>query len=253
MLRTRRGRTRPPLLLTSSVVSLALLAGAAPEARAEEGTPIDLETADGPTACRELRERNAKELWAYEESQPPEPYRYPRARLFLNAPWGNFFRDVGYGGELFLATIIPHFGAQFRGDSPAAHVAWPWSVLVFGPYYSCSRKKGTFVVHGHRVHRFLVEPAVVSSRLGVGFSVRPGYRFIWHPSSWVVGPGLGIGSTIEIAGNREPFRYSVSPEIVLHFGTCCTPSYFTFAFRYDHYFKGTNLDIVGGSLGYTFF
>jgi len=254
VLRTRRRRTRLPLSLLSSVLSFGLIAGAAPEARAqEEELPSDVETADGPTACRELRDRNAEELWEYEAAQPPEPYRYPRQKTFLNAPWGNFFRDVGYGGELVLATIIPHVGAQFRGDSPAVHVAWPWSVLVFGPYYACSRKKGTFVVHGHRVHRILVEPAVVSSRLGVGFSVRTGYRFVWHPTSWVVGPGLGVGSTVEIAGNREPFRYSVSPEIVLHFGRCCAPSYFTFALRYDHYFKGTNLDIVGGSLGYTFF
>ena len=35
----------------------------------------------------------------------------------------------------------------------------------------------------------------------------------------------GIGSTIEIAGMREPFRYSVGPEAVAHFGTCCRSSY----------------------------
>jgi hypothetical protein len=231
------------------VLALSVLAFAAP-ARADED---DLETADGPTDCRALRERNQQELERWERSQPPVPYSYPREKLFLNAPWTQFFTSLGHSGDLILATLLPHIGAQFRGDSPAAHVAWPLSVLVVGPMYSCSRKPNTFMVHGHRVHRLLVEPSVSSSNKGVGFAVRPGYRFIWHPSTWVVGPGIGIGSTIEIKGNKEPFRYSVGPELVAHFGTCCRSSYFTFALRYDHFFKGTNLDIVGGSLGYTFF
>jgi hypothetical protein len=230
--------------------SLAATLIAAPDARAEE---VEQETADGSTDCRLLRARNELELAEWERTQPPVPYSYPRERTFLNAPWGNFFKQVGHAGDLVLATLLPSVGAQSRGLAPAAVVSWPLSVLVIGPMYSCSRKKNTFVVHGHRVHRFLVEPGMVSSKLGLGFIVRGGYRFIWHPSSWVVGPGLGIGSTLDVAGNREPFRYSVSPEVVFHFGNCCAPSYFTFAVRYDHYFKGNNIDIIGGSLGYTFF
>jgi hypothetical protein len=171
----------------------------------------------------------------------------------LNAPWAQFFSSMGRGGELILATLLPHVGAQFRGDAPAAYVGWPWSIFVFGPYYACTRKENSFIVHGHRVHRILVEPAIVPSKQGVGFSVRPGYRFIWHPTSWVVGPGIGIGSTLEVAGNQEPFRYSVGPELVAHFGNCCSSSYFTLTMRYDHYFKGNNRDIIGGSLGYVFF
>jgi hypothetical protein len=205
------------------------------------------------TGTPPFREKNERELAQYEKTQPPEPYRYPREKMVLNAPWGNFFSNVGHAGDLVLATFVPHLGAQYRGDAPAALVSWPWSVLVIGPMYACTRKKGTFVVNGHRAHRFLVEPMIVSGRVGVGFSVRSGYRFIWHPTSWVVGPGLGLGSTIDIAGNREPFRYSIGPEAVAHFGRCCASSYFTLAFRYDHFFDGTNRDIVGGSLGYTFF
>jgi hypothetical protein len=104
----------------------------------------------------------------------------------------------------------------------------------------------------------MLEPGIVASNRGSGFHVRHGYRFIYHASDWVVGVGGGIGSTIEVVGNREPFRYSVGPEFVLHFGNfhfgnCCAPSYFTLAFRYDRFFKGTNLNILGASLGYTFF
>jgi hypothetical protein len=247
VLRTRRSSLRSLVVLACTFAALFSFDC---EALADE---VEQDTADGSADCRAFREKNDKELAAYEKTQPAVPYSYPRESTVLDAPWGNFVKDVGHGGELVLATIIPHVGAQFRGDSPAAIVSWPWSVLILGPDYACSRKKGTYVVHGHRAHRFLVEPAVVSSKFGVGFSVRPGYRFIWHPTSWVVGPGLGIGSTIDIAGNSEPFRYSVGPEAVAHFGNCCSSSYFTFAVRYDHYFKGNNREIIGASLGYTFF
>jgi len=246
---------RSAFALTTALAACTSFAGASTiaerEAHAEEDASS--EYANGSTDCRAFRARNEKELAAWEKTQPAVPYAYPREDNVLNAPWGGLFSALGHSGELVLATLIPHVGAQFRGDAPAATVSWPLSVLVIGPMYACSRKKETFVVHGHRVHRFLVEPAVVSSNRGVGFSVRPGYRFIWHPTSWVIGPGIGIGSTVEIRGNQEPFRYSIGPELVAHFGNCCRQGYFTFAARYDHFFKGTVTNIVGGSLGYTFF
>ncbi len=231
----------------------AVIAGRIPSAHAEEEAS-QVDSADGSDECAAFQAKNLKELRDWERSQPPVPYHYPREKTVLNAPWGRFFDGFGgRTGELALATLLPAVGAQLRGAAPAMVVSWPWSVVVFGPMSACTRKKGTFVVHGHRAHRLMVEPAVVSSNRGVGFSVRPGYRFLWHPSSWVIGPGVGLGSTIEIAGNKEPFRYSIGPELVARFGACCTPSYFTFAFRYDHYFDGSDRDIVGGTLGYTFF
>jgi hypothetical protein len=250
-----RWRRSPPFAaVLAGSLAFALTTAHAPDANAaEDDNQEGVDTANGSDDCRAFRAKNEKELREWEKAQPPVPYAYPRESHFLNAPWGNFVKNIGYSGDLVLATILPHVGAQFRGDAPAAHISWPWSVLVLGPMYSCTRKQGTFVVHGHRVHRVLIEPAVVSSNKGVGFSVRPGYRFIWHPTGWVVGPGIGLGSTIEIRGNQEPFRFSLGPEVVAHFGNCCRPSYFTLAVRYDHYFKGTNRDIIGASLGYTFF
>jgi hypothetical protein len=253
--RSRRPTIRRWLVLTS----LAAAALTSPEtpAMADEPKPVDdrpdVQPVDGAADCRAFEEKNEREMHAWEKTQPAVPYRYPQTKEFLNAPWAQFFSSLGRAGELVMATIFPHIGAQQRGDAPAAYVGWPWTIVAFGPFYSCTRKFNTFVVHGHRVHRLLLEPAVVASKLGVGFSARPGYRFIWHPSTWVVGPGVGLGSTVEIAGNKEPFRYSVSPEAVAHFGNCCASSYFTLTARYDHYFKGTNRDIVGASLGYTFF
>ena len=224
-------------MLRSAIVLAALAASSlvAPVVHAEEDPP--LETADGFDGCLKLRTRNEEERIAFEKKQPPVPYKYPQEKLFLNAPWSRFLGNLGHSGDLVLATILPAIGAQYRGGNPAVSVSFPWSLLVFGPMYACSRKPNTFV----------------ASKQGVGFSVRPGYRFVWHPSGWVVGPGLGIGTTAEIAGNKEPFRFSVSPEAVAHFGACCDSSYVTLAVRYDRFFKGTNHDIIGASLGYTFF
>ena len=241
------------LRLLVASIAFAISALDASNARAEPDPNDDTETVDGVDDCARFQEKNLDELEKFEKARPPTPYRYPRESVFMHAPWGTLFRDAGHGGELVLATFLPHIGAQFRGDAPAAVISLPWTILILGPMYSCSRRRGTFNVRGHRAHRVLVEPILVSGKQGIGFAARYGYRFIFHPSTWVVGPGLGIGSTVDIAGNKEPFRYSVSPEAVLHFGHCCGSSYFTLAARYDHYFEGRNVDIVGANLGYTFF
>lgn len=231
------------LLVTLAVVSFTI------DARADE----PMETADGPTACRAFEEKNDRERTAFEKKHEPEPYKYPRDEEVLGAPWGKLFDALGgAGGGLLLATVIPHAGAQIRGQAPAAVVSWPWSIPI-GPAYTCSRKPGTLAVRKHRAHRALLEPGFAAGQRGVGVFVRPGYRFIMHPSDWVVGVGGGLGSTVEIAGNREPFRLSISPEGVLHFGRCCDASYFTLAVRYDRFLGGVIEDVAGASLGYTFF
>lgn len=235
-----------PLLAALTIATVAETARAA-----EEEQPPD--AANGSTDCRAMRDKNDSELALYEKRQPAVPYKYPQNETVINAPWGDFFKGVGNSGGLILATVLPHVGAQYRGGGPSITLSWPWTIFVFGPMYSCTRKVGSYNVDGHRVHRVLLEPGLNTGSTGTGVYVRPGYRFIWHPTSWVVGPGLGIGSTLELVGNKEPFRYSISPEAIAHFGNCCAPSYFTFAFRWDHYLEGTNNDVIGGSLGYTFF
>ena len=218
-------------------------------ARAEE---LKIDYADGPTACREFAAKNERELAQWSKDQPAKPYEYPREDEVLGAPWGPFTKGVASTYDLILATLIPHVGAQYRLDTPAAIVAWPMQI-PFGPAYTCSRKQGSFTVKTHKIHRALLEPGFVASQRGVGGFVRPGYRFIYQPSDWVVGPGAGIGSTLELAGNREPTRFSVSPEVVLRFGHCCDAGYFTLAFRYDRFFSGTARDIFGGTLGFVYF
>lgn len=223
---------------------------------AAEGTAAaeepKLEFADGAEACRAFNEKNERELAAWSKSQPATPYQYPREDNILGAPWGPLTRSFGSSLELLAASAVPHVGAQLRVETPAAVVSWPWSVPL-GPASTCSRKQGTFTVNNFRSHRALLEPGLVASTRGLGLFVRPGYRFIYHPSEWVVGIGGGLGSTIELAGNREPLRPSLGPEGVMQFGRCCDSSYFTFAIRYDRYFSGEARNILWGSLGYTFF
>jgi hypothetical protein len=108
-------------------------------------------------------------------------------------------------------------------------------------------------VNGHRAHRIMLEPGLVLADQGIGIWARPGYRFIYHPSDWVVGLGGGLGSTLEITGNKEPFRASIGPEVVLHFGHCCDRSYFTLALRYDYFAEGRESNVGGASLGYVYF
>ena len=228
--------------------SFALLAGA----RAASAEEPKLEYADGLAGCREFHAKNERELAVFVKAQPAVPYEYPADQTVLNAPWGPVTSGIGSTYELILASIVPHFGAQLRVETPAFVVAWPWSIPI-GPGYTCSRVRGTFMVHDFRDHRIMLEPGIVASQKGSGMYVRPGYRFLYHPSDWVVGAGGGLGSTIDLFGNKEPFRLSISPEALIQFGHCCDSSYFTLTFRYDHYFEGTAVNVLGGTLGYTYF
>ncbi len=243
----RRVRRLIKASLLSLIASVALLRPSSASAAEPQQ-----DVADGSDNCRAFQEKNERELKAWEATQPPEKFQAKRPETVLDAPWSPFFSWFGGNLDLVAATFIPHFGAQLRGPTPATTLSWPWS-FSFGPYYACSRKVGTYGFVGHKVHQLMLEPAIVLGDLGIGVTTRPGYRFLYHPTDWVVGFGGGLGSTLEIAGNREPFRASVGPEIVLHFGHCCERSYFTLALRYDYFVAGRENHILGASLGYVYF
>ena len=143
---------------------VALFVCAAPRSvRADE----PFETANWPKNCRALEEKNEKEIAAFTKEQAPTKYVFPREDTVLGAPWGKLLKGALASGGVLLATVLPHAGAQLRGESPAAHISWPLSI-PFGPGYSCSRKEGTFAFYEHRASRLVIEPAVVSSNRGVG-------------------------------------------------------------------------------------
>jgi len=237
-------RTPRVLVLAALLVSVVAAPGSA---AAEE----KIDYADGPTACRAFHERNERELAEWSKTQPATPYVYRRDDNVLGAPWGPVTGGLGASYDLVLASLIPHVGAQLRTETPAVVVSWPWQI-PFGPAYTCSRQRGGFTVRDFRYHRFILEPGFVAGNRGSGFFTRVGYRFIYHPSDWVVGAGGGLGSTMELS-KGEPGRASLGPEAVMQFGHCCDSAYFTFAVRYDRFFAGNQLDVLWGSLGFTFF
>ena len=51
----------------------------------------------------------------------------------------------------------------------------------------------------------------------------------------------------------SPWRASVSPEVLVHHGACCSSGYVTVALRYDRFFAGRDRDLVTVSLGLTFY
>ncbi len=245
---TKRATCRALVLASLALApSLALLA-TEQVARAED----KIDYADGPEGCRAFHAKNDRELADWSKSQPATPYLYPQDDNVAGAPWGPLVTGLGSTADLILASAIPHVGAQLRADAPVVVVAWPWSI-PFGPAYTCSRHVGSFTVRDYRYHRALVEPTVIAGQKGSGFLTRFGYRFLYHPSDWVVGAGGGLGTTIDLAVKGEPTRASLGPEAVLQFGHCCDASYFIFAVRFDHYFTGSSNNIIGGTLGYTFF
>jgi hypothetical protein len=235
------------------LVSVALVSGGVQVATERSAQAEDrIEYADGPTACRAFHAKNERELAEWSKTQPAVPYQYPRDQEVLGAPWGPITSGIGASADLLLASLLPHIGSQLRAEAPVVTIAWPWS-LQLGPASTCSRHVGSFTVRDYRFHRALVEPIVIAGQRGGGFLTRFGYRFLYHPSDWVVGAGGGLGTTVDLAVKGEPARASLSPEAVLQFGHCCDASYFVFAVRYDRYFAGTSTNVIGGSLGYTFF
>jgi hypothetical protein len=216
----------------------------------------------GFAACRELEAKNQSELAMWTAAQPAKPFAYTGRETVLDAPWTELGRAFGHSAALLLATAVPHMGVGFRSSQPEFVIAWPLSVSI-GPALSCSRKNGTFEIDKSRPNRFLFEPAIWAADAGTTFSLRPGYRFLWHPTNLLlgfVGAGAGIGSTIELArprsmppANSQP-RASLSPEIVFQLGSCCSPGYVMLTTRFDFFFDGPSTPFAfSQTMGFTYF
>ncbi len=206
---------------------------------------------DSSEACDELEASTERARAAWEKAQAPVAYREPVTDTLLGAPWGGLFKWMGESKALLAATFIPSVGAQIRSGVPGIVLAFPWSFPI-AKAMACSRVNG-FLVHKHKAARFMLEPGITSSTGGPATYVRPGFRFLYQRAAWVVGFGLGVGSVIEIAGNKEPMRLSASPEVALRFGRCCEPGYFTLIFRKEWFFAGHVRDTYTTTLGYSFF
>lgn len=225
--------------------------------------PVVMDVAvTGFPECAELEAKNKAELAMWVAAQPTKPFVYQNSETVLDAPWVELGRAFGHTAAILVATAVPHMGVGFRSSQPEFVISWPLSVSL-GPAMSCSRKDGTFDIDKSRPNRLVLEPAIWAADAGTTFSLRPGYRFLWHPTGFLLGFagfGAGIGTTLELArprvvppGNKEP-RASLSPEIVIQLGTCCSPGYVTLTTRFDFFFDGPATPVAfSTTMGFTYF
>jgi len=133
-----------------------------------------------------------------------------------------------------VATFVPTLGLHLERGSraPGLVISWPASIPL-GPVTACRLSPTGGDLHEFQALRLVVEPGVVVRR-PVTLFLRPGLRAIWHRSTWRVGFGGGVGSTLAwIDGDR--IAASVSPELTLHIGRCCRPGYVILNVRVDRY------------------
>jgi hypothetical protein len=150
-----------------------------------------------------------------------------------------------------LTAIVPNVGGQLERGSGAAAFVLSWSVsLPFGPVTACRVARYSHTLDELRPFRVVLEPGIViGNRLNV-FG-RPGLRAIWHRASWPVGIGAGLGSTL-VWFDDQHGAASISPELLVHFGHCCHPGYFTLSVRADRYFPRREPDTLAATIGLTF-
>lgn len=204
----------------------------------------------------------ATNAFSTRETGAPEPPPWvTRPECGTIAYYGEAWEAVGDAiSEVVAAigaTLIPQTGVRWesaRAEGVMGALSWPASI-PFGRPTARSIKRyhcGPPTVGTLRAHRIVIEPGLTFGARPTGFG-RLGYRGVWHPSSSTWGVGAGIGSTIEIfaPGTTLP-RPSLSPELLVHFGECCTPGYVVGIVRYDRFFAGAR-DAFTISLGLAFF
>ena len=246
---------RPAHLFVTLVALLTSAVARADEPATEPATSSssdknEIQGIDGFSECSNLDVLNEKEKKTYSSLQPATPYRYPTEETTLGAPWDGFAREAGKSTALLTATLVPHLNAALRGATPEPGLSWPWSFPI-GPASNCSRRNGTYDVKKYKPLRIMVEPGFISGDKSIAVFLRPGLRFLYHPTAWFVGLGGGVGSMLEITG-LEPFRASLSPEALIQFGRCCEPGYVTLSFRREIFFAGRS-QLWFANVGFTYF
>lgn len=160
---------------------------------------------------------------------------------------------VGLGLSL-LPSEIGGDVALDVADSARFLLAWSFQI----PVARDSSWRNTAVNSNHRV---VLAPglaigeqhgAAAGEQTDVTFRARAGYRGVYHPSGGKFGVLAGLGTTVEFWPIVRP---SLSPEIGLHIGRCCTsPSgNATLIFRGDAWLEGREALRASALLGWAFY
>ena len=154
---------------------------------------------------------------------------------------------------LLLDAVLPDAGVQYDAPSGVSPVlAWPWTFPV-GPEVGRELRRHrcfTEVVRGLAPHRIVPEFGV-RFPTDTSYWVRLGYGFVWHPRPSKVGLALGVGPTFSFgAGDAVG---SISPEIGVRYGACCSPLYSTLVVRYEEHMLGGEGRLMLIKLGLVYF
>lgn len=169
---------------------------------------------------------------------------------------GDAFIAIAFEVYAIYTRLTPDIGFAYDATTETgwAQLSWPID-FAFAPVTgrkTLPRRCSDDVVLESKGSRILLEPMArigsVDDALTARFHLRAGYRFLYRASESKVGAGAGLGSTVDFAGGVEA---SISPEIAVSFGECCSPGYLTASLRYDHYFASTR-NVGSLQLGWTF-
>jgi hypothetical protein len=150
-----------------------------------------------------------------------------------------------------LSAITPYVGGRVERGSGAPALVLSWSAtLPFGPVTACRVARFSHSLDQFRSLRVVLEPGIIIGR-ELSVFARPALRAIWHRSSWRVGIGAGLGSTLLWVEGRRGAA-SISPELLGHIGRCCHPGFFTVSLRGDVYFPRREPDSLSALVGLTF-
>ena len=152
------------------------------------------------------------------------------------------------------AALLPDLGVQH--DRSAFAWALSWSVTFpFGP------ESGPLLRRRWHCAPDSYDPRLRPNRfnIDVGFAftepttyfARPGYAWAWHEQGSRLGFAAGLGSTLSWRSDAA-LRPSLSPELALRYGECCSPGYWILTFRYDRYFAGESRDAVLLKFGFDY-
>lgn len=134
-----------------------------------------------------------------------------------------------------VAVLAPHVGVHADADETALSLRW--SVQApFGPTTSetVRRRRCAVTRFPHQGNRAVLSGALLLTE-DPRWQLRGGYRYIHHAEDALFGFGAGLGGTVDFG---EATRVGLSPELVLRFGRCCKPFYWTLVARYDAWFEG---------------
>lgn len=164
---------------------------------------------------------------------------------------GGVAAEVATSMIAVFSTLLPNVGIATQDEQTNLQLSWPLS-FAFGwaSGQTVVEQRCSSSTYESKINRVILEPILrFNGDFDTTFHLRPAYRLLYRESNSMVGFGAGFGSTIDFSPDIDA---SLSPELVVSFGECCTPSYVTVAARLDHYTQ-TDRTAFTLQIGWTYF